>query len=244
MQSTLTQQSESIDGTLADLSAAINREHELCCCAAGQALDHAMKCGDLLAQAKADCEHGQWQQWLTDNFSSSARTARLYMQLAEHRESIEAKRQSVTVLTIPEARRLIVEPGSTEPHAERATANAATLKFAGDCAKAVNLATLEELQTIHAKATREMQAWEDYQLRCELQLKLLLQEKRMLDGMRNTVAAHEALEEIATIEKRPLAEVFDRYKQKWRGTFDEWCQMVRDFRATLKWRASQKLKPE
>ena len=71
------------------LSARINREHQACLQAAGKAIDHAMRCGDLLTEAKAGCRHGGWQGWLEENFEGSARTARGYMQIAANREQIE-----------------------------------------------------------------------------------------------------------------------------------------------------------
>ena len=91
-------------------AAEINREHAACLAAASDALEHAMRCGDLLAEAKAGCEHGQWEQWLADNFAGSARTARAYMQLAEHREQIESKRQRSATLSIDGALKLLAPP--------------------------------------------------------------------------------------------------------------------------------------
>ena len=55
----------------------------------GQAtLSALMDVGDRLEEAKKSLEHGQWDQWLTDNFALSDRTARLYMQLAGHRKRV------------------------------------------------------------------------------------------------------------------------------------------------------------
>jgi hypothetical protein len=57
----------------------------------GQAtLSALMDVGDMLEEAKKDLEHGEWDDWLSDNFALSDRTARLYMQLAGHRKRIEA----------------------------------------------------------------------------------------------------------------------------------------------------------
>lgn len=77
--------------TASSLPDRINAAHEACCQATGQAIEHAMRCGDLLAQAKAECKHGQWQNWLTENFSGSVRTAQVYMRLAANREEIESE---------------------------------------------------------------------------------------------------------------------------------------------------------
>lgn len=53
-----------LDGVLHpnDLPDRIAAEHEACCRAAGEAISHAMNCGDLLRLAKAGCEHGAWRQ--------------------------------------------------------------------------------------------------------------------------------------------------------------------------------------
>jgi len=53
----------------------------------GQAtLAALMDAVDRLTAAKSVLAHGQWDGWLSENFELSDRTARLYMQLAEHRE--------------------------------------------------------------------------------------------------------------------------------------------------------------
>ena len=67
----------------------------------GQAtLSAPMDVGDRLEEAKKSLKHGQWDDWLTDNFALSDRTARLYMQLAGHRARVEAKMATVADLGI------------------------------------------------------------------------------------------------------------------------------------------------
>ena len=48
-----------------------------------KAIDLAFAQGDDLADAKSRLQHGEWGQWLRDNFPKDERTARRYMQLAE-----------------------------------------------------------------------------------------------------------------------------------------------------------------
>ncbi len=88
----------------------INAEHDLCCRAAADALQHAMRCGDLLIAAKAAMPHGSWGGWLAAHFAGSDRTARAYMRLADHRDEIEAKRQTSADLSIDGALRLLAPP--------------------------------------------------------------------------------------------------------------------------------------
>jgi hypothetical protein len=52
------------------------------------AAGHAIHTGELLIEAKALVEHGQWLPWLEANFSGSDRTARLYMRFAANRQQI------------------------------------------------------------------------------------------------------------------------------------------------------------
>ena len=51
-------------GTLADLAKQINEEHHAAEGALNAGLQHALRAGQLLTQAKALCSHGEWQPWL------------------------------------------------------------------------------------------------------------------------------------------------------------------------------------
>ncbi len=86
----------------------INAEHAAVRKAVRDALVHALKCGDLLLEAKGKSGHGAWQNWLEKHCGEiSYRTAALYMQLAKHRDEIEAKSATVAHLTLNEAVKLI-----------------------------------------------------------------------------------------------------------------------------------------
>jgi len=58
MQSTLTHKSGQL--ALADLAERINAEHHAAEQALNAGLQHAMRAGELLLQAKAACPHGTW----------------------------------------------------------------------------------------------------------------------------------------------------------------------------------------
>jgi Protein of unknown function (DUF3102) len=60
----------------------INREHELCQRAYGDALAHAIEAGRLLLDVKAELAHGRFMAWIERHFAGSQRTANVYMQLA------------------------------------------------------------------------------------------------------------------------------------------------------------------
>ena len=109
---------QSLTTTLPDQ---INAEHLACMQAAGKALEHAMRCGDLLMEAKAGCQHGDWQGWLAEHFEGSDRTARAYMQLADNRELLESKRQGPAVLGVEKALKMIAGPKSDAVHVSHNT---------------------------------------------------------------------------------------------------------------------------
>jgi len=94
------------------LVVAIRREHEAASAAARSALEHALECGRLLAQARAEIPHGGWENYLRDVCGIAPRTGRLYLRLHEHRGRLE-NRQRVAGLTIREAARLVAEPKPT-----------------------------------------------------------------------------------------------------------------------------------
>ena len=64
------------------LAAQINAEHQACATALRTTLAHAVRAGELLAEAKAVVGHGGWLPWLETNFTGSERTARNYMRVA------------------------------------------------------------------------------------------------------------------------------------------------------------------
>ena len=70
-------------GTIAmSLAQDIRREHEAAQQAFASAVEHAVRCGELLAEAKSQVRHGEWLPWLAENFPASARCAQNYMRLA------------------------------------------------------------------------------------------------------------------------------------------------------------------
>jgi len=96
--------------SLADLAAHIRSEHEAVCHSARQTLQHAIKAGDLLLQAKQLVEHGRWSDWLDHHCDVSQRSAQAYMRLAKNRSVVEANPQSAADLTIDEALQVLAKP--------------------------------------------------------------------------------------------------------------------------------------
>jgi hypothetical protein len=67
----------------------ISTEHEAAAGGLRIKLIHAINCGELLAQAKADLPPEEWSKWLTDNCHFSNRLVQLYMHLAESHLELE-----------------------------------------------------------------------------------------------------------------------------------------------------------
>jgi hypothetical protein len=67
---------------LNQLAADINAEHRLCLHAMRSSLDHAVRVGDLLNQAKEMVNHGDWLPWGAANCEFSERTARAYTRVS------------------------------------------------------------------------------------------------------------------------------------------------------------------
>ncbi len=100
--------------TLPELADGINTEHEAARGAFQKGFEHALKAGDLLLQAKAQVEHGQWLPWLGTNCNVSQRTAQLYMRVARERPKLEAKSASLADLSLEGAARQLAEPKPTK----------------------------------------------------------------------------------------------------------------------------------
>jgi DUF3102 family protein len=88
--------------SLADLAARIRAEHEAAVGAQRTSLTHAMAAGDLLIEAKAQLDHGQWLPWLK-SCGISERTGQRYIRLARNRDTIEAKYDKLSDLSVSAA---------------------------------------------------------------------------------------------------------------------------------------------
>lgn len=85
---------------LTALADEINEEHRACDEALRAGLNHAVRAGELLAEAKGRVKHGEWGSWLEENFEGSARTAQAYMKVAREVPNLdEAKAQRVADLS-------------------------------------------------------------------------------------------------------------------------------------------------
>jgi Protein of unknown function (DUF3102) len=96
---------------LADLAGRINDEHRLAEQHARSAVEHALKCGELLIEAKGKVQHGEWLPWLKANCAVSERTAQAYMRLAHEIPKLDpGKAQRVADLPLREALKALSAP--------------------------------------------------------------------------------------------------------------------------------------
>src|SRR5580700_11791860 len=60
----------------------INHEHDLAHAAAESAMEHAVRCGELLIKQKKGMRHGEWVTWVEANCAFSLDSANHYMSAA------------------------------------------------------------------------------------------------------------------------------------------------------------------
>lgn len=96
--------------SLITLASEINSEHENCNIAILDGLQHAIKAGELLLQAKELVNHGEWLPWLKSNVSFSERTAQNYMRVFQRKNEILEKSATVADLSYKAAINLLAEP--------------------------------------------------------------------------------------------------------------------------------------
>lgn len=74
--------------SLTQLAEAANREHALVEQALGSALDHAIKCGEALTEARMAIEFKGWRAWVEEHFGPGHVVASYYMRLAHYQDLI------------------------------------------------------------------------------------------------------------------------------------------------------------
>jgi hypothetical protein len=99
-----------VEKGLAQRARAINEEHRAFVGTFRKTVEHGIRAGELLAEAKAECPHGTWLPWLEDNFEGSVRSAQEYMRLYNHRDEIRVKMQDSAHLSVSGALKEIASP--------------------------------------------------------------------------------------------------------------------------------------
>jgi len=91
--------------------AEINKLHQELQGLALDALDRAIRVGELLSKAKSRVPHGQWLSWLAENVGFSERTARNYMRVFENREKLK----SANVADLADAYQMLILGTNSAP---------------------------------------------------------------------------------------------------------------------------------
>lgn len=91
--------------SLARLASEVNREHAAALDAATTALEHAIRCGELLLEIRGQTQSG-WTRWLEDNFDGSVTTAQAYVRLAREKDQL----LQAGITTLDAARELLAGP--------------------------------------------------------------------------------------------------------------------------------------
>jgi Protein of unknown function (DUF3102)/DNA N-6-adenine-methyltransferase (Dam) len=97
----------SVTAPALNLAVRIEAEHQAAIGAARTAIEHAVECGKLLLEAKAQIGHGGWLPWVEANLSFGDRQARKYMRLAQHFDQIGSQNAD---LTLDQAVALLASP--------------------------------------------------------------------------------------------------------------------------------------
>ena len=101
---------------LAELAAVVCAEIQKCRTSMANALAAAMNAGDALIAVRPKVEErGFWTKWLRENCYIAESTAKLYIQLAQHRDEIEARILDGVQLSLRAARKLISKPPPEPP---------------------------------------------------------------------------------------------------------------------------------
>lgn len=96
--------------TAANCAEVANHEHGLVLEAGRSMLDHAIRAGDALLQARVQCDDGGWLDWLNANFAGGVPTAQSYMRIANYADIVKA----AGIDTITDARAYL--RGLSGPH--------------------------------------------------------------------------------------------------------------------------------
>jgi hypothetical protein len=95
---------------LEQLADEINEKHRAFEAGIRKTLDDGIRCGELLLEAKEQCEHGTWLPWLAANFDGSERSAQGYMRLYRRRDELRANTQGLAYLGIEDALKELAAP--------------------------------------------------------------------------------------------------------------------------------------
>jgi hypothetical protein len=107
--------SASLTASVLSRTSEINAEHRLAAGCAKEAVAHAIKCGSLLLEVKAELKHGELTQWINTNCEFAYSTAARYMTAAK--ANLSGVEISSLSALFPSGRTKKAEADSAEPTA-------------------------------------------------------------------------------------------------------------------------------
>lgn len=122
----------------------INDEHRLARAAAETAVEHAVRCGQMLSQMKDSLPHGSFQDWIARKCDFSERTARVYMQAASRQNGSALPFSSLRAFIEVEKKQSGKQPDTTAPSVKGAVMNPPELAAQGSEAGNRNTPSGEE----------------------------------------------------------------------------------------------------
>ncbi|MBA7561091.1 hypothetical protein ES708_02726 [subsurface metagenome] len=105
-----------------------NTEHKAAMRQGVEALKHAIECGRLLAEAKAQMKHGEWLPWLGEHFEASQPWAWGYMRLYAQRDQLANYKRTYN-LSISGGLKLLTEAKRAEQGEKRNAARDSLAKL-------------------------------------------------------------------------------------------------------------------
>lgn len=133
--------------SLADLAVLANAEARAAVETSTEAIEHAIRAGDALLEARGRVPFGEWEQWLEDNVTEmSTAWARVYMRFARHAALVRQEQPT----SIRQARMLIAGPARDSRNDPVIQAEAKRLHATGMTLKAI----AEELDVSEMKVWR------------------------------------------------------------------------------------------
>jgi hypothetical protein len=99
---------------LGRLAAEINAEHRAFVGTFRKTVEHGIRAGELLSEAKEQCPHRTWLDWLATHFEGAPRTAQEYMRLYNRRAELRAKTRDSAHLSVSGALKELAKPERPE----------------------------------------------------------------------------------------------------------------------------------
>lgn len=137
--------SEMVSGDLVNLAERIREEYQACFKSIRQGVEHALKVGELLVQAKELVKHGDWEQWVEANCGFTTRTARRYTRAFKKFQLGLVKTDTMSEMTLND---FLVQAGAEGRVGERREPSRKTLKRAKVEAAEEIIALLNRLETL------------------------------------------------------------------------------------------------